>query len=124
MTKYYSINVNTFENTPNVTNCWYYLPDGSNCLIIDVLTKLLETLSRRSALKETSGLKWTYASEYMPPFFKPKDLDNIFTVACKLREQENRDSFDENLQGFTPISSSAVVQMSDIVQIHRSVFLL
>ncbi|XP_026330133.1 glutamine synthetase 2 cytoplasmic isoform X2 [Hyposmocoma kahamanoa] len=64
----------------------------------DTLTKLLETLSRRSVLKDTSGLTWTHASKYLPPFFKPKDLDNVFTVACKLREQENRDSFDENLQ--------------------------
>lgn len=92
---------------------------------IDVLTKVLETISRRSVLKEMSGMKWLHAIKYMPPFFNPKDLDNIFTVACKLRQQENRDIFDENLQGFTPISSSAVVQMLDIVQfIHRSVFLL
>lgn len=78
-------------------------------------------MSRRSVLKETSGLTWMHASKYMPPFFEPKDLDNVFTVACKLREQENRDSFDENLQGFTPISPSAVVQMSDVVQfIHRT----
>lgn len=77
--------------------------------LIDKLARLIEDMNERFLSDTTRNITWSHALEYLPPFFCPKDLETVFTVRCKLREIENRDSFDENLKGFPVILSLAVV---------------
>lgn len=64
----------------------------------DFVTKISENLSTK------------YLKEYQPPRFVVKDLDRTSKVRCKLRHQDNIDTFDENFKGFAAILS-AVVEM-------------
>lgn len=72
-------------------------------IILDKLTSLLEINNKEYQAQLLEKLKWSHAREHLPPYYFPKDLENVFEVQCKLRERENRDSFDENLKGFTLI---------------------
>lgn len=75
-------------------------------LFLDKLTKIIDEINEKCVLEAFSKLKNTYASEYMPPYFAPKDLEKLKEVRCKLREKPNRESFDENLKGFSLLSIS------------------
>lgn len=77
-------------------------------------------MNENKLLKVKSHLKWCNASQYMPPYFCPKDLESIFDVRCKLKENKDTDSFDENFKGFTLILAFAVVEMLDAEQFHSS----
>ncbi|XP_059055121.1 glutamine synthetase 2 cytoplasmic isoform X2 [Achroia grisella] len=64
----------------------------------DNFTRVITELNDKYISKLNANLKWKHAKEHSPPYFCPKDLENVFTIRCKLRERENRNSFDENLK--------------------------
>ncbi|KAI8430914.1 hypothetical protein MSG28_001033 [Choristoneura fumiferana] len=64
----------------------------------DKLTRLLEKMNKKYQTQVLEKLKWSHVQEHLPPYYFPEDLENVFEVRCKLRERENRDSFDENLK--------------------------
>lgn len=57
-----------------------------------------------------NSLKWEHVTDFLPPFFFPKDLESVYDVRCKPQDQDNH-TFDENLKGFTAIKFSADVEM-------------
>lgn len=75
------------------------------CLLfsIEKLANLLEELTQHYRLQAQKNIKGQYANQYSAPYFFPKDLEGIYDVGCELKEQQNRDSFDENFKGFIAI---------------------
>ncbi|CAH2211453.1 jg27036, partial [Pararge aegeria aegeria] len=67
-------------------------------------SQILERIDEKATLKVWSTIKKTCERKHMPPYYCPKDLEGIFDVQCNWSEPKNRDSFDENLKGFTPLS--------------------
>lgn len=80
---------------------------------IDKLTRILEKMNEPYVSKINKTNKWIHnihMNEYLPPYFSPRHLDRVFSARCKVRGEDNLDVFNENLKGFT-ILSTAVVEM-------------
>jgi hypothetical protein len=69
------------------------------CCPVDMLTKTLQDINKKWEMENHNPACWKEAMKHLP-YSMPKDLENVFQVRCKLRERENRESFDENLKGF------------------------
>lgn len=88
--------------------------DKISLLFVDKLTSVLEAITRSVTRKAESTIKWQYTKQCLPPYFLPKDLEEIFTVQCQARDEVNKDSFDENFNGFTLILFYAVIEMLNV----------
>lgn len=68
--------------------------------IIGKFTRMVENINIRLMSKAEADLKWAKINLYLPPYFCPRNLENIYKVRCKLRDRSNFTTFDENMKGF------------------------
>lgn len=71
-------------------------------LIIVKIVRTIEEMNENYSFNVLENFGRTYREYYLPPYFFPKDLEYLYEVQCKRREQSSN-NFDENLKGFTLI---------------------
>lgn len=60
-------------------------------------------MNEKYMTQANENLEWKHASLYLPPYYCPKDIESVYNVRCMIRQRENENCFDENIQGFTAI---------------------
>ncbi|XP_021195508.3 glutamine synthetase [Helicoverpa armigera] len=90
----------TGENLRSKNRTLNFLPKVPEDRFTTIMNARDEKL-REEAYKE---LKYSEQHKYLPPYFSPRNLENIFKVQCRLRATRNIGVFDENLKDLPVMS--------------------
>ncbi|XP_022832974.1 glutamine synthetase-like [Spodoptera litura] len=64
----------------------------------DKFSHIMDKVEEKIRMETFDTMTYSQQNKYLPPYYCPRNLENIYKVECRLRATRNTDTFDENLK--------------------------